>query len=67
LPELPKLFDLLGGDSWTVYRFLIQHHPELEGGYNAIGIAALPSSVKSWLRPRILPALSRYYYSQLFP
>src|SRR4029077_14657066 len=31
LPELPKLFDLLGGDSWSVYRFLIQHHPELEG------------------------------------
>jgi hypothetical protein len=30
-PELPKLFDLLGGDSWTVYRFLTQDHPELEG------------------------------------
>jgi hypothetical protein len=24
LPELPWLFDLLGGDSWTVYRFLTQ-------------------------------------------
>jgi hypothetical protein len=22
LPELPRIFDLLGGDSWTVYRFL---------------------------------------------
>lgn len=32
LPELPRLFDLLGGDPWTVYRFLRQHHPELEGG-----------------------------------
>jgi len=31
LPDLPRLFKLLGGDSWTVYRFLIQHHPELEG------------------------------------
>ena len=31
LPEFPRLFDLLGGDSWTVYRFLTQHHPELEG------------------------------------
>jgi hypothetical protein len=31
LPELPRLFDLLGGDSWTVYRFLNQHHAELEG------------------------------------
>jgi hypothetical protein len=31
LPELPQIFDVLGGDSWTVYRFLTQHHPELEG------------------------------------
>ena len=31
LPELPRLFDLLAGDSWTVYRFLTQHHPELDG------------------------------------
>jgi hypothetical protein len=31
LPELPRFFDLLGGDSWTVYRFLNQHHSELEG------------------------------------
>jgi len=29
LPGLPRIFDLLGGDSWTVYRFLTQHHPEL--------------------------------------
>ncbi len=27
LPELLRLFDLLGGDCWTVYRFLTQHHP----------------------------------------
>ena len=31
LPELPRLFDWLGGDSWTVYRFLNQHHLELHG------------------------------------
>jgi len=31
-PELPRLFDLLSGDSWTVYRFLAQHYPELDGG-----------------------------------
>jgi hypothetical protein len=31
LPELPKLFERLGGDPWTVYRFLLQHHPELDG------------------------------------
>jgi hypothetical protein len=31
LPELPRLFEVLGGESWTVYRFLTQHHPELEG------------------------------------
>ncbi len=31
LPGLPQLFKLLGGDPWTVYRFLIQHQPELEG------------------------------------
>lgn len=30
LPELPRLFDPLRGDSSTVYRFLIQHHPELD-------------------------------------
>jgi hypothetical protein len=31
LPKLPRFFEILGGESWTVYRFLIQHHPELEG------------------------------------
>jgi hypothetical protein len=31
LPGLPRLFEVLGGESWTVYRFLTQHHPELEG------------------------------------
>jgi DNA-binding transcriptional regulator YiaG len=31
LPELPRISHLLGGDSWTVYRFLTQRHPELEG------------------------------------
>ena len=28
---LPQLFDRLGGDAWAVYRFLVQHHPELGG------------------------------------
>lgn len=28
---IPDLFDRLGGDAWTVYRFLVQHHPELNG------------------------------------
>jgi len=28
---LAELFDRLGGSSWAVYRFLIQHHPELDG------------------------------------
>jgi DNA-binding transcriptional regulator YiaG len=28
---LPELFDRLGGAPWAVYRFLIQHHPELDG------------------------------------
>ena len=28
---LPDLFDRLGGSSWAVYRFLVQHHPELDG------------------------------------
>ncbi len=28
---LPQLFERLGGSSWAVYRFLVQHHPELDG------------------------------------
>jgi hypothetical protein len=28
---LPNLFERLGDDSWAVYRFLVQHHPELDG------------------------------------
>ncbi len=28
---LPELFDRLGGSPWAVYRFLVQHHPELDG------------------------------------
>jgi hypothetical protein len=31
LPALPRLFAILGGDAWTVYRFLLQQHPELSG------------------------------------
>nr|WP_294502362.1 hypothetical protein [uncultured Rhodopila sp.] len=32
LPGLPRLFEILGGGPWTIYRFLLQHHPELNGG-----------------------------------
>ena len=28
---LPRLFELLGDSPWTVYRFLVQRHPELDG------------------------------------
>jgi hypothetical protein len=28
---LPTLFERLGGSAWAVYRFLVQHHPELDG------------------------------------
>lgn len=28
---LPQLFERLGGSPWAVYRFLVQHHPELGG------------------------------------
>jgi hypothetical protein len=28
---LPALFDRLGGSDWAVYRFLVQHHSELDG------------------------------------
>jgi hypothetical protein len=28
---LPELFERLGGDAWAVYRFLVQHQPELDG------------------------------------
>jgi hypothetical protein len=31
LPALPRLFGVLGDDPWTVYVFLLQHHPELDG------------------------------------
>lgn len=32
LPEaLPALFARLGDSPWSVYRFLVQHHPELDG------------------------------------
>jgi hypothetical protein len=34
---IPRLFEILGS-AWAVYRFLIQHHPELEG---ATGLEAL--------------------------
>ncbi|QLH71654.1 hypothetical protein [Rhodopseudomonas palustris] len=35
LPGLPKLFELLGGQPWTVYRFLTAGHPEI-GGKSAL-------------------------------
>lgn len=36
---LPELFDRLGGSSWAVYRFLVQHHPELSGRTGAEALA----------------------------
>ncbi|WEQ54965.1 hypothetical protein LV564_12640 [Komagataeibacter nataicola] len=30
-PVLPALFDALGDSGWTIYRFLMQSHPELAG------------------------------------
>jgi hypothetical protein len=35
LPALPRLFAILGDDPWRVYRFLLQHHPEI-GGERAV-------------------------------
>jgi len=35
IPDLPKVFAILGDDSWRIYRFLLQEHPEL-GGRRAI-------------------------------
>lgn len=31
LAALPQIFERLGEGPWTVYRFLVQHHPELDG------------------------------------
>jgi hypothetical protein len=31
LPGLPRLFTVLGDSPWTVYRFLLQRHPEVSG------------------------------------
>jgi len=33
--DLPRVFAILGDDSWRIYRFLLQEHPEL-GGRRAI-------------------------------
>ncbi len=35
LPGLPRLFEVLGGDPWRLFRFLQQHHSEL-GGIRAL-------------------------------
>ncbi len=40
LPELPLLFEKLGGNPWTVYRFLVQRHPELDGATAADALKA---------------------------
>jgi hypothetical protein len=31
LPGLPRLFSILGDSPWMVYRFLLQHHSEIDG------------------------------------
>jgi hypothetical protein len=28
---IPDLFERLGDSGWTIYRFLVQRHPELDG------------------------------------
>jgi len=35
---LPRIFETFEGDAWSVYRFLAQHHPELDGltGHEAL-------------------------------
>lgn len=38
LQALSGLFARLGDSAWAVYRFLVQHHPELDG---LTGLAAL--------------------------
>ncbi len=35
LPALPRLFAILANSPWTVYRFLLQRHPEV-GGTRAV-------------------------------
>ena len=35
LPDLPRLFSILGDSPWTVYRFLLQRHSEI-GGARAV-------------------------------
>ena len=35
LPDLPRIFSILGDRPWAVYRFLLQRHPEL-GGARAV-------------------------------
>lgn len=49
LPGLPRLFEILGANPWTIYRFLLQHHPELEG------IRALDALRRGWSE-RVLAA-----------
>lgn len=56
-PALPALFDRFEGSPWAVYRFLVQHHPELNGrtgrealrhGDDAAVIAASESVIRDF-------------------
>ena len=56
-PALPVLFERLGPSPWAIYRFLVQHHPELNGqtgrqalqlGRTAEVIAAADSVVRNF-------------------
>ena len=47
LPGLPQLFEALGGHPWTVYRFMLQNHPELDGrrGLDALREGKVESAI----------------------
>jgi hypothetical protein len=49
LPGLPQLFQALGGHPWTVYRFLLQSHPELGGrrGLDALREGKMESAISA--------------------
>ena len=49
LPGLPQLFEALGDRPWTVYRFLLQDHPELGGarGLDALRAGHVESAISA--------------------
>lgn len=49
LPGLPQLFESFGNRPWTVYRFLLQNHPELDGarGLDALREGRVESAISA--------------------